>query len=69
VVADVGPAAGPGEDRRDRLALDVGVLDAEHSPGPEQQRGPHRQRPDRVQAVGTGEQGQVWVVVARLGRD
>ena len=38
VVAHLGPASGGGQHRRDRLALDVGVLDAEHSPGPEQLR-------------------------------
>ena len=37
-------------------------------PGPEQLGRPDRQHPDRVQAVGTREQREVRVVVARLGR-
>ncbi len=52
VVADVGPAAGRREDGRRGLALDVGVLDADHSAGPQQQRGRGAPSdPDRVQPV------------------
>ena len=57
------------EDGRHGVALDLGVLDPEHSPGPEQHRGADRQHPDRVEAVGAREQREVRVVVARFRSD
>ena len=67
MVAHVGPAPGGREDRRRRLPLYVGVLGPHHSPGPQQRGRTLLQRPDRVEAVGAGEQREVRVVVARLG--
>jgi hypothetical protein len=68
VVSDLRPEAGGSEDRGNTLALDVGVLDAEHSPGLEQRRRPHGEDADRVEAVVAGEERQVRVMVACLRR-
>ena len=59
VVADLRPATGGAEDPRGRGALDVGVLGADHSPGPQQQGGaalehPHRDRARRRRRTARG---------------
>jgi hypothetical protein len=56
VVANLVPAALGREHRRHRLPLDVGVLDPDHATWPEQVGGADRDRADRVETVGTGEE-------------
>ena len=62
------PSGRSGEDRRRRLALDVGVLAPTSPPGRAAGRrvGHHA---DRIEAIVAGPQRQLRVVVARLGVD
>src|SRR3954447_14725642 len=67
VVTYLLPPSGTAEHRGRRLPLGVGVLDADHSPRPQEQRRTLRDDPDRVETVAGGVQRELGVVVADLG--
>ena len=68
MVRDVGPATRAPDQRRERLALLVGVLDAQRSTGHQEPGGGPEEPPDDVEAVGPAPESERRVVVGDLLR-